>query len=210
MGTLDELLPTTPRARAAWRRLVGLSTPAAAAELIGWRLVRELGGTRLVGRIVESEAYLAADDGASHSARGRTTRNAAMFLAPGHAYVYLSYGMHVCLNVVTGPAGVGEAVLVRALEPLAGLAAMQRRRGAKVVERDLCRGPGRLCQAFGITRAEDGVALNGAGLGGARLWLAPPPRGTRRPELLVGARVGITKSAALPLRFRAAESRWTT
>ena len=202
---MDELELSTPRARAARTRLLGLSTPAAAAALVGWRLVRAGRGTRLVGRIVETEAYLAAGDGASHSARGRTVRNAAMFLAPGHAYVYLSYGVHFCLNVVTGPEGVGEAVLLRALEPLEGLAAMRRRRGARVAERDLCRGPGRLCQTFGVTLADDGC-----GLERGRLWLAPPPRGARRPELLVGPRVGITKSAELPLRFRAAGSRWTT
>jgi DNA-3-methyladenine glycosylase len=202
---VDELELSTPRARAAWTRLLGLSTPVAAAELVGWRLVRAGRGTRLVGRIVETEAYLAAGDGASHSARGRTVRNAAMFLAPGHAYVYLSYGVHCCLNVVTGPEGVGEAVLLRALEPLEGLAAMRRRRGARVAERDLCRGPGRLCQALGVTLSDDGCALERG-----RLWLAPPPRGARRPELLVGPRVGITKSADLPLRFRAAGSRWTT
>jgi DNA-3-methyladenine glycosylase len=201
---LDELWLTTARARLAWRQLLARATPEVAAELVNWRLVRELRGQRLVGRIVETEAYLAAGDGASHSARGRTARNAAMFLAPGHAYVYLCYGMHVCLNVVTGPDGVGEAVLLRALEPLEGLAAMRRRRGAKVAERDLCRGPGRLCQAFGITRADDGTWLDG------KLRLVPPPRGEPRPELVVGPRVGITKSAELPLRFRAAGSRWTT
>jgi len=205
VGRVSELDPATPHARAAWRRLLGLATPAAAAELVGWRLVRAGRGGVWIGRIVETEAYLAAGDGASHSARGRTARNAAMFLAPGHAYVYLCYGMHVCLNVVTGPEGVGEAVLVRALEPLEGLATMRKRRGAKVAERDLCRGPGRLCQALGISLADDGRALaSGA------LRLVPPPRGARRPELLVGPRVGITKSAELPLRFRAAGSRWTS
>jgi len=205
VGAVDEPEPATPAARAAWRRLLALATPAAAAELVGWRLVRAARGGSLVGRIVETEAYLATGDGASHSARGRTARNAAMFLAPGHAYVYLSHGVHVCLNLVTGPEGVGEAVLVRALEPLEGLAAMRRRRGAKVAERDLCRGPGRLCQALGITLADDGRAL-----ASGPLRLEPPPRGARRPVLLVGPRVGITKSAALPLRFRAAGSRWTS
>jgi DNA-3-methyladenine glycosylase len=176
-----------------------------ARELVGWRLVRVLDGVRLVGRIVETEAYLARDDGASHSARGKTARNASMFLAAGRAYVYRIYGMHWCLNVVTGPAGVGEAVLVRALEPLAGLAAMQARRGARVKERELCRGPGRLCQAFGITGDEDGLALaRGA------LRLLPPESGFTPPELVVGPRIGITKSAELALRFRPAGSRWTT
>lgn len=191
--------------RGAWRRLCALPTEAVARELVGWRLVRVLDGARLVGRIVETEAYLARDDGASHSARGKTARNASMFLAAGRAYVYRIYGMHWCLNVVTGPEGVGEAVLLRALEPLAGLATMRARRGASVSERDLCRGPGRLCQALGLEHADDGRSL-----ARGTLRLLPPEDGFARPALVVGPRVGITKSTELALRFRAAGSRFTT
>lgn len=190
----------------ALTRLLRRDTAEVAEALLGWRLVfTATGGERLEGRIVETEAYLAEGDAASHSAPGPTTRNRSMFLAPGHAYVYLIYGMHHCLNVVTARAGVGEAVLVRALEPLAGQSAMRARRGALVSDRDLCRGPGRLCQAFGLTREHDGHDL---GVGPLRL--IPPPPGAPRPEPLVGPRVGITKSAHLPLRFREAGSRWTT
>jgi DNA-3-methyladenine glycosylase len=201
----------------ALAQLLRLPTPKAAAALLGWRLVHELDsgahaaaprGVRLAGRIVETEAYLAVDDDASHSARGRTARNASMFLAPGHAYVYLIYGMHHCLNVVTAPEGVGEAVLVRAVEPLEGVEVMESQRGAGTPLRDLCRGPGRLCSAFGLTRAHDGLHL----AAGGALRLEPPARrvGACVQEHLVGPRIGITKSAALPLRFREAGSLFTT
>jgi DNA-3-methyladenine glycosylase len=195
-----------PGARSALARLLRRATPEVAAALIGWRLVLAApGAERLVGRIVETEAYLAEDDAASHSAPGPTARNRAMFLAPGHVYVYLIYGMHHCLNVVTGRAGVGEAVLVRALEPLAGLDTMRARRGAHVLDRDLCRGPGRLCQAFGLTREHDGLDLCAG-----PLRLLPPPRTAACAPRIVGPRVGITKATDLLLRFRAADSRWTT
>jgi DNA-3-methyladenine glycosylase len=196
----------TRRASAELERLLQRDTPDVAASLIGWHLVHAAPGSeRLVGRIVETEAYLAEGDLASHSAPGPTARNGAMFLAPGHVYVYLIYGMHHCLNVVTARAGIGEAVLVRALEPLAGQGTMRARRGADVPDRDLCRGPGRLCRAFGLTRAHDGLDLRSG-----PLRLVPPQRRDNRPERLVGPRVGITKSADLMLRFREADSRWTT
>ena len=188
-------------------RLLQHSTPEIAELLLGWHLVLDAPRSeRLVGRIVETEAYLAEGDAASHSAPGPTTRNRAMFLAPGHVYVYLIYGVHHCLNVVTARAGVGEAVLVRALEPLAGQDTMRARRRTHLQDRDLCRGPGRLCQAFGLTREHDGLDLRAG-----PLRLLPPPRGATRTErIVVGARVGITKAADLQLRFREADSRWTT
>lgn len=176
---------------------------SAAPRLLGVELVSRAEGVVTRGRIVETEAYLPDDDGASHSASGLTKRNASMFEAAGIGYVYLIYGMHLCFNVVTGEAGRGEAVLVRALEPLDGFEAMRARRGERVRDRDLCRGPGRLAQALGIERADDGGGL----LAGGRLELVDRREGPA--EIEVGPRVGITKSAELPLRFRDAGAlRW--
>lgn len=160
-----------------------------ARAVLGRLVVREVEGLRLVGRVVESEAY-ARDDPASHAFRGLTRRNASMFGPPGHAYVYVSHGIHHCLNVVARP---GSAVLIRALEPLEGLEEMRRRRGRGAV-RSLCSGPGRLCQALGITLAEDGTNL----MDGNGLWLAPG-RPVREP--VVTARIGITAAADVPWRF---------
>lgn len=176
---------------------------AAAPRLLGVEVVTHIDGALTRGRIVETEAYLAEDDAASHSASGPTRRNASMFEAAGAGYVYLIYGMHLCFNVVTGAAGQGEAVLIRALEPLEGLDAMRRRRGGRASDRDLCRGPGRLAQALGIERADDGGVL----LAGGRIQLID--RSAAPAAVEVGPRIGITKSAELPLRFRdAAALRW--
>ncbi len=127
-----------------------------ARALLGQRLVRLWQGERLSGRIVEVEAYIGMNDEACHASRGRTARNAAMFGPPGHAYVYLIYGMYHCLNLVTETEGFPAAVLIRALEPLEGVEVMQAQRGASSW-RDLLRGPGRLCQAMRID-----LRLNGA------------------------------------------------
>ena len=161
-----------------------------------------IGSTLLVdgvgGRIVEVEAY-APDDPASHGYRGQTARNRAMFGPAGHAYVYRSYGMHWCLNLVCAGEGVPEAVLVRALEPTVGLDWMRARRGVES-ERLLCAGPGRLCQALGVTDRHDGLPLD------------RPPFELRAAEgaleVATGLRVGITRAAELPWRYGLAGSRF--
>lgn len=141
--------------------LRGFEAPALelAPTLLGSILVREVDGVRVAGRIVETEAYPGGDDRGSHSRGGRrTARNASMFLGGGAAYVYLIYGMHHCLNVVSGREGDGEAVLIRALEPVEGLETMRSLRG-EVPDRDLCRGPGRLAAALSVDRTQDGRPL---------------------------------------------------
>lgn len=135
-----------------------------ARNLLGQRLVRVEGGKRLAGTIVEVEAYLGARDRAAHTFNGRRTpRNESMYLGGGHAYVYFTYGMHHCMNVVCGRRGDGTAVLIRAIEPTEGLAAMFSRRRAARRPRDLCSGPGKLTQALGIDRSLDGLDLRAGG-----------------------------------------------
>jgi DNA-3-methyladenine glycosylase len=131
-----------------------------ARRLLGQRLVRVLRGRRLAGTIVEVEAYLGARDRAAHSYGGRrTARNESMYLAGGHAYIYFTYGMHHCFNVVCGPPGEPGAVLVRALEPTEGHETMYALRPGARRDRDLCRGPGRLAGALGLSRTLDGVDM---------------------------------------------------
>jgi DNA-3-methyladenine glycosylase len=149
---------TTAYGRRLSRSFYARPAHEVAPDLLGSVLVRRLpAGGRIAGRVVEVEAY-GPEDPASHAFRGPTARNAVMFGPPGRLYVYLSYGLHACSNVVTGRAREGSAVLLRALEPLEGLETMIANRGLDAV-RLLCSGPGRLAQAMGITRSEDGVDL---------------------------------------------------
>jgi DNA-3-methyladenine glycosylase len=185
-----------PLPRSFYRR----SAEVVARDLLGRYLVRDLGGERLVLRLVETEAYLGARDRASHAWNGRrTARTETMYQEGGHAYVYFVYGMHWCLNAVTGPADHAEAVLLRAGEPLAGEARMRRRRGLPGGRAsELASGPARLCQALGIDRSSNGAAL---WRGELRLCAGEP---AAEAEIAVAPRVGVAyagDAAKWPLRF---------
>lgn len=174
------------------RSFYAREAPEVASDLLGHVLVRVLpDGTRAAARIVEVEAY-GPDDPASHAFRGMTRRNAVMFGPPGHLYVYFTYGMHHCMNAVAGRAGEGAAVLLRAAEPLEGADGMAARRGR---ERplDLCSGPGRLAQAFGVARGEDGLDL----VAGDAMWVETGPR---QEPIAAGIRIGVHETAR-PWRF---------
>jgi DNA-3-methyladenine glycosylase len=178
------------------REFFARSVHKVAPDLIGATLLfRGVGGV-----IVEAEAYHHTEP-AAHSFRGRTERNAVMFGPPGYTYVYHSYGIHWCLNLVCEPEGSAAAVLIRALAPTQGLATMRRRRGLKD-ERLLCSGPGRLCEALGITGAHNGLALD-----------RPPfelQARTEQVEIASGPRIGITKAAELPWRYGLKGSRFVS
>lgn len=155
------------------------------------------------GVIVETESYHAEDE-ACHAFGGRTARNGALFGPPGHAYVYLSYGIHSLLNFVAEPEGSATAVLIRALEPSSGVELMRKRRGVERLER-LCSGPGKLAQALGV-----GLELNGSSLAGGPIRIIGPAAGSRRRTIVTAPRVGITKATDLPWRFCAAGSRFVS
>lgn len=198
--------PESPRllGRRLQRSFFLRPTTIVAQDLLGRILVHDSPEGSTAGIVVETEAYLR-DDPASHSFRGPTPRNASMFGPPGRAYVYLVYGVHHCFNVVTAPAGIGEAVLVRALEPIEGLDLMRLRRG-EVRDRDLCNGPGKLVQALGLGRPHDGVDLTR----GAIVFHESKPRASGRAAIVRDVRVGITNGADLPLRFYLRESRFVS
>jgi len=162
-----------------------------APQLLGWELV----GLGAAGRIVEVEAY-EPDDPASHTFRGETKRNVAMFGPPGRLYAYLIYGMHICANVVVGPPGRGAAVLIRALEPTEGLPLMAERR-RNSTPRHLCSGPGKLCQALGISLDLDGTDL----LDSTSAVHLRPPTHPVTERIVTGPRIGITKAVEQPWRF---------
>ena len=178
-----------------------------ARALLGKLLVLKTARGMLAGRIVETEAYLGKGDDAAHAASGKTARNSVLFGPPGFAYVYFIYGSYFCLNVSCLPDGVPGGVLFRALEPVAGIEKMAKARGMKLrgpddlgkvaVLRQIASGPGRLCQAFGVTRERD----NAKNFTSARSDLRIVDDGFRVRRVAVTPRIGITKSAAHPLRY---------
>lgn len=176
------------------------STVQFAQKLLGAYLIHESEQGVTVGRIVETEAYLSCNDPACHAARGMTKRNAPMFGPAGTAYVYQIYGMYHCFNVVTSDTGVGEAVLIRALEPVDGIDLMQQRRGRKEIK-DLCSGPGKLVAAMGIT-----VDLNGQSLMTSPLKIGY--QGRKNFAIVTTTRIGINVGADLPLRFYIADNKY--
>jgi len=204
-----------------------------AKQLLGAKLVTCISGVRTAGLIVEVEAYLGSEDPACHAARGETPRNEVMFRAPGHCYVYLIYGMYHCVNVVSDPEGVGSAVLIRAIEPVEGIEEMARRRWGEAVERrarrdlpiamrsgsggvrlgptsteiprNLARGPGRLCQALGITRELSGEHFAKS----SQIWIEPSSS-VATNQIATSGRIGITHGGELPLRFYVEGSRWVS
>lgn len=180
-----------------------------APRLLGAYLVRQTVDGPLVARIVETEAYLSSGDAACHANRGQTPRNRTMFGKPGHAYVYLIYGIYHCFNVVTEPEGCGAAVLVRAVEPLYGLARMAvlRKLAGQPKPADLTAGPGRLCQALAIDKALDGLDLRGPG---PLVLLAPPAAEVAKETILTSPRIGITVATELPGRFYLAGNPWVS
>jgi DNA-3-methyladenine glycosylase len=179
------------------------SPEVVARKLIGKLITHDLNGERLTGRIIESEAYLGRSDPASHTYGGKTARNAVLFGPPGFSYVYFVYGMHYCLNFSCHVQGEPGGVLIRALEPIAGLETMARLRGISGTGKRklLCSGPGRLCQALGITRAKD----NGVDVTLANSRLQVLDDGSRPASVSVTPRIGISKAVDLPLRFMVTE-----
>ena len=200
-------------------RLLELPTLEIAAGLLGWRLVRDDGDAQRVGRIVELEAYIGEDDRASHARFGRTARNEVMYGPPGRAYVYLVYGMHDCLNIVTEAVGRPAALLVRAVEPIEGMALMRASRVSRIASRRrapaaapapvssggrepvarlvplerLAAGPGLVCAAFDLDRSLTGHDLFAPD---ATIRLEPPPAGEPAPIVVAGPRVGIESAGA--------------
>ena len=170
-------------------------TEIVAKDLLGKALVKIIpDGNMLAGVIVETEAYLASDDAASHSAVGLTKRNSTMFGEGGLLYVYLIYGLHHCINVVTGDAGLGSAVLIRAIEPISGIEYMKQSRTSDVLE-NLCKGPANLSKAFGFSLKDNNTSLLSSKL------FIKEYQDFKDKDITVSKRIGIKKSADLPLRF---------
>ncbi|MBI1734071.1 MAG: DNA-3-methyladenine glycosylase [Candidatus Rokubacteria bacterium] len=176
---------------------------AVARDLLGCVLVSRIGRSLTAGRIVETEAYLGPEDAASHAAF-RPSSRALFYGDGGYAYVFRVYGIHVCLNAITGAPGAPGCVLVRAVEPVIGVAAMARRRGIDATSVALTNGPGKLTQALGITPRENGTDLTSGRL------VIEPPDAPRDFAIASGPRIGITRAADLPLRFSVRGNRYVS
>lgn len=172
--------------------------PQVARELIGWRLYVVENGETVGGIITETEAYTQAD-AASHSYRGETQRNSMMFQSAGYAYVYFTYGMHYCMNIVTGKAGYGQAVLIRALQPDQGIQLIRRRRNMRP-DNELTNGPAKVCQALGVGRSD-----NGRRIGEGKFALLPPLK-TVQLQIQATERIGIKQDTHRLWRFVAVNS----
>lgn len=196
----EVLSGTVLRGRILTRSFYNRATVPVSRDLLGKVLVH--GDT--AGIIVETEAYLGGDDLASHSAVGITDRTRVIFGPPGYAYVYLSYGMHECLNIVAERDGAPGCVLIRALEPVEGIELIRARRGGVRTDRDLTSGPGKLTRALAITRAQNGVDMTRGSL------VVRMPVEQRDIDIEVSRRIGITKCADLPLRFTIAGNRFVS
>jgi DNA-3-methyladenine glycosylase len=194
----------TRKAKLLHRDFFNRDPRTVARELLGKLIVRREGRKQLAGRIVEVEAYLGAGDLAAHAAAGNTARNAVLWGPPGHAYVYFIYGVHYCLNISCLPKGEAGCVLIRALEPVSGISNMAKARGLADLDltstrdlRKLASGPGKLCEALGITRPRD----NGKDMLSSASDLQVISDGFRTKEVAITQRIGITKSPELPLRY---------
>jgi DNA-3-methyladenine glycosylase len=194
----------TRKAKLLRRAFFNRDPRAVARELLGKLIVRREGREQIAGRIVEVEAYLGAGDLAAHAAAGNTARNSVLWGPPGHAYVYFIYGVHYCLNISCLPAGEAGCVLIRALEPVSGIANMAKARGLADLDltskrdlRKLASGPGKLCEALGITRPRD----NGKDMLSPASDLQLMSDGFRTKEVAITQRIGITKSMEMPLRY---------
>lgn len=176
-------------------RILSLSSLTAAPQLLGWHIVRQLPGGTVRLKIVETEAYHQ-DDPASHSFRGMTARTAPMFEAGGTIYVYFTYGVHYCLNLVTGSKGIGEGVLIRAGEPLEGIGIMRSSRGVDNIFQ-LANGPGKLAQALGINSTD----LSGRKISRSTIYLQPPAVRLKTAEIASSPRIGIKRAVENSWRF---------
>ena len=179
-------------------------TLTVAKDLLGQFIVRNYRGRKLIGKIVEVEAYRGSIDPASHAYRGKTKRNEVMFREGGHLYVYFTYGMHFCANVVTQKEGIAEAVLIRGVEPLFGLEVMKRLRGRNVSTVNLTNGPAKFCQAFGIERRHNGLSLLGN-----EVFLVHRRR-IPRSKLGVSTRIGIRNGVDKKWRFFVKGNPWVS
>lgn len=181
------------------------STLSVAKDLLGKYLVRNIGKQFLVGKIVEVEAYLSRNDPASHSYRGRTKRNEVMFWHGGHLYVYFTYGMHFCCNIVTEEEGKGCAVLIRAVEPVENIELMITHRKIDTSKNiyNLTNGPAKVCQAFALGRNE-----NGTDLCGDKIWVGKSETRNPKSEIISSSRVGITNGSEHMWRFYIKDNPW--